>query len=329
MATPALRPFLLRPELDEQLRLFPEGGPDMQKLRRLAASYTGSARATATLSAYASDWRDFDRWCRDARRIALPATEETVCLYVVASLEERRVSTVGRRLAAIVDKHRREGQPVPSGQLVKDVMRGARRERGSAQVQKAALRPEDLRKICGVLSRQRSARALRDRALLLLGFACGMRRSELVALDVADVSFRKKGVLVRIRRGKTDQEGKGRDVGVFTGSRALSCPVRALKAWLYVRGREAGALFPGTGASKHLVPAMVGQIVKHAVESIGLPPAAFGAHSLRAGFVTAAAEGGYPETLIMQRTGHRSVQTVARYVRPATAFAVDALARAL
>ena len=116
---------------------------------------------------------------------------------------------------------------------------------------------------------------------------------------------------------------------MFFGSRAQSCPVRALRAWLFVRGREAGALFPGSGASRHLVPAMVGQIVKRAVLSIGLDPAGFGAHSLRAGFVTAAAEAGYPETLIMQRTGHRSVQTVARYVRPATAFSVDALARAL
>ena len=123
----------------------------MAKLRRLAASYAGSARAAATLSAYASDWRDFARWCRDARRLALPASEETVCLYLVSRLENLRVSTVDRRFAAIVDRHRREDQPVPSGQLVRDVMRGARREHGSAQSQKAALRPEDLRKICRLL----------------------------------------------------------------------------------------------------------------------------------------------------------------------------------
>ena len=101
----------------------------MARLRRLAASYAGSARASATLSAYASDWRDFERWCADAQRRALPASEETVCLYLVARLEDRRVSTVDRRFAAILDKHRREGAAVPSGQLVRDVMRGARRER--------------------------------------------------------------------------------------------------------------------------------------------------------------------------------------------------------
>jgi integrase len=301
----------------------------MARLRRLAASYAGSARASATLSAYASDWRDFERWCADAQRRALPASEETVCLYLVARLEDRRVSTVDRRFAAILDKHRREGAAVPSGQLVRDVMRGARRERGSAVSQKAALRPEDLRRICGLLARRHSAGALRDRALLLLGFAAGMRRSEIVALDLADVQFRRRGVLLRIRRSKTDQEGRGRDVGVFSGSRAQSCPVRALKAWLYVRGRAPGALFPGRGASGHLVPAMVGQVVKKGVRLIGLDPAGYGAHSLRAGFVTAAAEAGMPETLIMQRTGHRSVQTVAKYVRPASVFSVDALARAL
>jgi integrase len=301
----------------------------MAKLRRLAASYTGAARASATLRAYASDWRDFDRWCRDAGRCSLPASEETLCLYLVARLEDRRVSTVDRRFAAIVDKHRREGQPVPSGQLVRDVMRGARREHGTAPVQKAALRAGDLRKICGLLARRHAAGALRDRALLLLGFAAGMRRSEIVALDLADVSFRKKGMLVRIRKGKTDQEGKGRDVGIFAGSRAQSCPVRALKAWLYVRGKRPGALFPGRTSSGHLVGVVVGIVVKKAVKSIGLDPAGYGAHSLRSGFVTAALEAGYATELVMQRTGHRSVQTVAGYFRPATAFSVDALARAL
>jgi integrase len=170
---------------------------------------------------------------------------------------------------------------------------------------------------------------VRDRALLLVGFAGGMRRSEVVALDVDDVEFRRKGMLIRIRRSKTDQEGKGREIGIFAGSRAQSCPVRAMKAWLYMRGKHDGPLFTGRKEGSRLVVAVVSLVVKRCVKLLGLDPRGYGAHSLRAGFVTAAAEAGMPETLIMQRTGHKSVQTVAKYVRPATAFSVDALARAL
>jgi len=183
--------------------------------------------------------------------------------------------------------------------------------------------------MCAKLRGVRTRAAVRDRALLTLGFAAALRRSELVGLDVVDVRFVPKGLLVRIRRGKTDQEGHGRDVGVFRGRRATTCPVRALRAWLFVRGREAGPLFPGRRPGSRLTGACVNQVVKRGCVLAGLDPRGYGAHSLRAGFVTAAAEAGMPETLIMQRTGHRSVQTVAKYVRPASAFSVDVLAKAM
>ncbi len=320
-----MHPFLV-PESD-QLRLF-ELGPDVARLRSLARGYSERTHADATGRAYASDWRIFEAWCAAAGRVSLPATEETVSLYLVHELQRRAMSTVDRRVAAIVDRHARAGQRSPAGGIVRDVLRGARRELGSEQRRKLALTAEDLRSMCRQLVQVRKRWAVRDRAQLLLGFGAGMRCSELVALDLADVHFKPKGLLVRIRRSKTDQEGRGRDVGIFAGSRARSCPVRALKAWLYVRGRAAGPLFFGR-EGKRMATRTVGVIVKRAAALAGLDPVGYGSHSLRAGFVTTAVQLRIPETLIMQRTGHRSVETVARYVRPASVFAVDALAGAL
>jgi integrase len=313
---------------EEQLRLF-EGGPDMAKLRALAKSYTGAARAANTVKAYAADWVVFEEWCRSTGRKPLPATEETVCLFAVAHLEERKVSTVERRLAAIVDAHRAAGLTPPGGYSLRDIMRGARRERGSAPVQKAALRPEDLRAICVKLQRVHTYLGVRDRALMTLGFAAALRRSEVRALDVSDVQLVRKGVLVTIRKSKTDQEGRGRQVGVFAGKRVSTCPQRALRVWLHVRGREPGALFLGRNGGGRLTGAAVSNVVKRCVKLIGLDARRYGAHSLRAGCVTAAAEAGMPDSLIMQRTGHRSVQTVSKYVRPASVFSVDVLASAM
>jgi integrase len=313
---------------EEQLRLF-EGGPDMAKLRALAKSYTGQSRAANTVKAYAADWEVFQEWCLSVGRRALPAKEETLCLFAVSHLEDHAIATVERRLAAVMDAHRRAGELPAAGQLLRNVMRGARRERGSKQQQKAALRPEDLRAICVKLSRMHTFLGVRDRALLTLAFGAGMRRSEVIALDVADVQLVRKGVLVTVRKSKTDQEGHGRQVGVFAGKRASTCPLKALRGWLHVRGRDAGPLFLGRNGGGRLTGEAIGNVVKRCVELIDLDPRLYGAHSLRAGCVTAAAEAGMPESLIMQRTGHRSVQTVSKYVRPASVFSVDVLASAM
>ncbi len=295
----------------------------------MAAKLATESRADATKRAYSADWMRFEQWCRAQRRKALPASEETLILYVVAALERYRVATIDRQVAAVVDAHVSRGLPSPAGRDLRDVMSGARRQPGAGSRPKAAITPDHLRAMCAALRRSGASLWVRDRAILTLGFAAALRRSELAALDVGDVRFVRQGMTVTVRRSKTDQEGEGRVVGVFFGRRALTCPVRAVRAWLRERGGAPGPLFPGAGASGHITPERVYQVVLRAVEMIGLERGLYGAHSLRAGFVTAAAEAGVPETVIMQRTGHRSVQTVARYVRPASVFSVDALARAL
>lgn len=313
----------------EQIPLF-DGGPDVASLRLVAAGMVErSARAKNTVSAYESDWRDFSAWCRSTGRSALPASADTLQLFAVDRLRTRKVSTVERRLAAIVSRHQAAGRASPYSPQVRALMAAARREKGTAVDQKAALSASQLKRILRFYGARRSLAMVRDRALIALGFSGGMRRSELVGLDVSDLVFSRKGVTVAVRRAKNDQEARGRVFGVFRGSRASHCPVAALRAWLDRRGRQDGPLFPGVGRSGRLTGQAVCDIVKRACGRIGLDARLYGAHSLRAGCVTAAAQAGVPESIIMQRTGHRSVQTVLKYVRPASVFSVDALAGSL
>ncbi len=301
----------------------------MARLKSEAARLGSHAFSVNTKLAYASDWSDFEEWCSDTGRKALPANAQTLEWFIVDRLRTHALSSIDRRMAAIVAAHEMAGFESPYTRSVKEVMRGARRERGSAQKRMAALSVKDLRVICRALPASKDRNASRDRALMTLGFAAALRVSELVGLDLADIQFVRQGMVVTVRRGKTDQEGKGRVAGVFFGERAYCCPVKSLKLWLRWRGKQPGPVFAGDGVSGRLTPEGVRGIVRRLVVLAGLDPKLYGSHSLRAGFVTAAAENHVPETLIMQRTGHRSVETVAKYVRPVSIFQTDALARAL
>lgn len=312
----------------EQLVLF-DGGPDVARLKREAARLGGSAFSANTQRAYASDWNDFEEWCADYGRSALPAKPATLELFIVDRLRTLALASIERKVAAIAAAHFSHGFESPYTRSVREVMRGARRERGSRQKSRAALSVPDLRVICRALKARECEEDARDRALLTLGFAAALRVSELVSLDLADIQFVRQGMIVSVRRGKTDQEGRGRVAGVFFGVRSYCCPVRSLKLWLRFRGKDAGPLFPGKGRTGRVTERGVLGMVKRLVKIAGLNPALYGSHSLRAGFVTHAAERGEDALLIMQRTGHRSVQTVAKYVRPVSIFQRDALARAL
>jgi integrase len=289
-----------------------------------------SAQAPSTRLAYAHGWRQFAAWCDSIGRGSLPASQDTLRLYIVDHLDRHAVATIEQHIAAVVDKHRSQKVPPPYEYEARELMRGARREQGRPPRQKHAITPEDLRKICGVLAREGTAQAARDRAVVTLGFAGAMRRSEIAALDIEDLRFTAKGVAVAIRRGKTDQESHGREVGIFYGKHARSCPVRALRAHLCARGRHAGALFSTLkGRRKRLRPESIARIVKNGIRKIGLDPRVYGAHSLRAGCITAAITAGVPDSLVAKRSGHRSLQTLAGYVRPATLFSYDILRKAM
>jgi len=176
------------------------------------------------------------------------------------------------------------------------------------------------------------ARGDRDRALLLVGFAAALRRSELVALDVNDVVARPEGLVVNIRRSKTDQEGAGRKVGVPYGSHPQTCPVRAVEAWRQAGRIDEGALFlsfdrRGRQTQQRLHPSAVPRIVPRALAATGADPEPYSAHSLRAGLATAAAEAGVSERAIMAQTGHRGVVVARGYIREGSLFRENAAAQ--
>jgi integrase len=318
--------------MPEQLRLFGGGVIDIQDLRRERETLAAAGRAASTRRAYASDWRDWERWCREAGRGPLPASADSMTLYVVDLSRRRAVATIERRLCAIAAAHLAVGKASPINADVREVMAAIRRRLGTAQACKDALTVPDL--VAMVAALPKGPRGLRDRCVLVLGLASGLRRSELAALQLADIEVREAGLVVRIGRSKTDQEGAGREVGIHRGKRAGTDPARAFERWRAVRGTWAGPLFCpvrfyGEIVERGISPTAIARIVQRAAAAAGLDPTRYAGHSLRAGCATVAAERGASEGAIMARTGHRSARMVRRYIRHGSLFSVDPLAGAL
>lgn len=309
---------------------------DSQPIRRSsladkARRYLVNARSDNTRRAYACDLGEFQAFCQANRVPHLPASPETVGAYIVALADSgRKLSTIKRRLAAISQNHQGQGHEPPTRHtLVRELLKGIRRTHGDASNSKEALLIEDLRRVLVALPA--SIHGVRDRALLLIGFAGGFRRSELVGLDLADVAFTRDGLIVTLRRSKTDQGGAGRQVAIPYGSTPLTCPVRALEDWLRATGIAGGPIFRAVTRQGRVRQPMSAQsvalVVKKAVRRIGLDPDQFGGHSLRAGLCTAAARAGVSEQSIMNQTGHRSSATLRRYIRRGELFVDNAAAR--
>jgi len=205
------------------------GGDDLFDITSAhARAYIDAATAPATRRAYRSDWADFAAWCERHSLTALPAAPETVALYLAALAQVAKVSTVGRRLTAIAKAHRAAGHDTPTkSEVIHLTMRGIRRTHGVAPTQKAPAVLADLRAMLAVLPN--NLLGVRDRALLLLGFAGAFRRSELVSLDVTDLHFGERGLTVTLRRSKADQEGEGTVKGIPFGRHGLTCPVMAVR----------------------------------------------------------------------------------------------------
>lgn len=287
--------------------------------------------APNTYKSYTDSWQRFKKWCEETGSDPLPATSETVALWATSMLRRgQRVTTVANRISGVAYEHKKAGYPSPNGPAVRAVLTGARRLRHETFNQKRPLTLNELWRMSRVCDTT-TAIGLRDRAIIVLGFAGAFRRSELAALDMADIEFVPKGLLVHLRQSKTDQVGRGRDVGIFRGENPDTCPVRTVRAWLQCRGMEPGPLFLAIGhrtgmTRKRMRPHGIVEAIKRAVERIGLDAHVYAGHSLRSGYCTAAAENGASEMAIMQRTGHKSVEMVHRYVRPVSAFAINPLA---
>jgi site-specific recombinase XerD len=302
-------------------------------LTAAAKAFTAAARSSSTLALYRGDWNRFHLWCAGRGLQWLPAEEETVRLYLTdLALEKKKVATIERAFAALCHNHVEAGHASPRrSELLKTTRKGIRRRLSTAQRQVRPMLPAEMRNAIKTArsTKDRPANAvLRDRALLLLGFACGNRRTELVGIDIDDVAFTDEGLRVLLKRSKTDQEGAGRPLGVPRGGNEVTCPERAVRAWLEAleaAGEVSGPLFRrvrknGLIGRERLTDGAVALIVKRAASEAGLDPTNYSGHSLRAGLVTAAAKAGKSFASIMKQTGHRSTAMVARYAREAELF---------
>ncbi|MFZ1465872.1 MAG: site-specific integrase [Anaerolineae bacterium] len=303
-------------------------GP-LQETADKAKTYMLAAKSDNTRRAYAADWSDFTAWCADHGTTALPAHADTVTLYLTDLADRCKTGTVQRRVTAIRQAHAGHDDPTDSRQ-VREVMKGIRRTRGTVKEGRAPAVIEDIRRMVAALDGTNMG--TRNRAILLIGFAGAFRRSELVALDVQHIRFSRDGLVVRLRRSKTDQEGKGTEKAIPYGSNPDTCPVRALQAWVVKAKITTGPLFREIRRGDHiqerrLSDRAIALVVKRCAQAAGLNPDQYSGHSLRAGFATTAGEKGVEERDIQRQTGHKSVQVLRGYIRHGSLFKRNAAAQ--
>lgn len=289
-----------------------------------AVEYAQQSKAKNTVKAYASDWQQFTEWCSVNHYDALPAAPVTVSEYVTQLAKRLKVATINRRLSAISEAHKLAGYMSPTtSPYVENVMSGIRRAHGTRQKGKAAATTNIVKQM--VATCDDTFLGVRDRALLLIGFAGAFRRSELVALNVENIEIVQNGLAITIERSKTDQEGQGRTIGIPKGNNTNTCPVRALERWLEIAGIKDGAIFRGVNRWGEVQPSRlsdkgVARAIKRAAESAGLDESVFSGHSLRAGLATSAAAAGVEERDIARQTGHKNMDVLRRYIRDGTLF---------
>ncbi len=304
-----------------------DGGVDLDKLRaRRDSLRLAGRRAASTVKSYESDWTCFSHWCSANGRISLPATDETVSLYTtwLLSEENKKTSTAQRRLVSIAYVHRRSSLTPPSMDYSSGLIADVRHQRKEQPQRKAALSVSDLVGICRGYD-ESTVRGCRDRAIIVLGFATSLRRSELGRLRLSDIGFRPEGLVVVVRQSKRDQTGRGRTIGVWAGKRAATDPVRVLRAWIEKRGIWDGPLFclikPGDLLTRTQMRGQaISEIVKAAAVRAGLDSSHYAGHSLRAGAITASADLGASDQELMKLSGHASAAMIKVYNRSTGLF---------
>ncbi|AWM39153.1 integrase [Gemmata obscuriglobus] len=296
-----------------------------------ADRYVEKSRAPNTRRAQRSDWKDFSSWCAKYARSPLPAAPDTVAYYLADRSQELKTSTLQRRLMSISDAHRTAGfdSPTKSAQ-VKLVWAGIRRDKGVAQNHKKPTLTKHIREMVEHLPQ--GLLGVRDRALLLLGFAGAMRRSELVGIDATDVALTDEGLVVTIRKSKTDQVQEGRTLGIPYGEHEGTCPVRAVLAWVDQAAILEGPLFRSVNKHGHVMGTRlsdrtVAEVVKRSLVAAGHTARGYAAHSLRAGLITQAAIAGASDRDIQDQSGHKSLLVMRRYIRDGSLFRQNVAAK--
>jgi len=311
-----------------QLARLPDGqrppAPRAALAMAKSKAYQAAADAPATLRAYAADLAHFKAWCEAHDFQPMPASPETVGAYLAAAGLGYALPTLRRRVAAIARAHRIAKHPLDTRHpAIRETLRGIARTHGEPARRSAALTTVEIRRLVEVCGDD--VAGLRDRALLLIGFAGALRRSELVGLDVARIRPTPAGLRLMIPRSKTDATGEGAEIGIARGGREETCPVRALRAWLRAAKIVDGPVFRrvtqwGAVGKKPLHPDAVRQILARRAATAGIKGTLLEPvtpHGMRAGFVTTAYRNGVRDEEIMGHTRHRSLTTMRSYVRRA------------
>ena len=286
------------------------------------ADFVRDSIAANTKRAYRCDLAHFECWGG-----SIPGSADLVASYLAAHANTLSVATLVRRLASISKAHEARALLNPTrSELVRATMRGIKRTRSCAQREARPLLKDDLLLVLDAMGT--GLEAMRDRALLLIGFAGGLRRSELVGLDVGDVEHVRQGVVLHLRRSKTDQDGRGQKTGIPHG-RARWCHVSAFDAWVTASGITEGAVFRPVDRHGHINEARlsgeaVALVVRERVAAAGFDPARYSGHSLRAGLATSAAQAGVLTWRIKAQTRHTSEAMLARYIRDGEIFTDNA-----
>jgi len=297
---------------------------EMLELQKEAKNHLANSKAENTKRAYRNDWTQFSEWCKKNGFLELPADPETLVYYITFLAKTLKASSIKRKMTAISQRHETAGHPSPTKTaLVKGVWDGIQRKIGIKEEGKDALWLEDLRQVVQAIPQNKGI-GVRNRALLVIGWAGALRRSELVQLDIENISITRDGLILNLNKSKTDQKGEGQDVALPYGSNPLTCPVRSLEDWLPVSGISEGPLFRRLDRHGNilgrLTPQSVRLIVKSCSEKVGLDPNRYGAHSLRSGFCSTAAKAGKAEHQIMKQTRHKRSDSLQRYIKKVSLF---------
>ena len=293
---------------------------DVKSLELETLKNLKSSKAPNTLRAYRADFKDFSGFCYRNGFKSMPSEPKVISLYITHLSKYSKFSTLKRRLASISVIHRLSGHYIDTKHpIITENLMGIKRVKGSYQKPKKPILINDLKLILNVIDKEKNEKIKsKNRALILVGFAGGFRRSELVAILYEDVDFVPEGVKLFVKRSKTDQSGEGMTKGIPYFSNPDYCPVISLKNWLEKSEIKSGKIFDISDRSVALT-------IKKYTAIAGLDSNKYSGHSLRSGFATSAAELGAEERSIMAMTGHKTTQMVRRYIQEANLFKNNAL----
>ena len=307
---------------------------DIKALQEETLKNLQNSKASNTVRAYKSDFKDFGLFCVQNGFKDLPTDPKIVSLYLThLSTKEVKLSTIRRRLVSIGVIHKMKGHYLDTKHpvIVENLM-GIKRRKGTVQKGKKPILINELKKILKAIDEQniQDIKKLRDKSIILIGFSGGFRRNEIVSLDYEDLDFVHEGLKITVKRSKTDQFGEGSIKALPYFEDSVYCPVTILQRWLNISKINKGSLFRRFSkgsklTNDRLTDQTVALLIKDYLNIAGIDSKNYSGHSLRSGFATSAAESGAEERSIMAMTGHKSTEMVRRYIKEANLFKNNAL----